>query len=180
MTTDYLKPSAWTGWVIFAAAVMFTIGAVDIIQGLAALLKDETYLITESGLLVTTDFTAWGWTLIAWGIVLILTAAALFSGKEWARWFAIVAVIINGIGQIAWFPAYPLWSLIALSLFAGLAFGLSRPATSESDASRKLHALFDREWEWTMEQSPTWASQLGDRRWNTLWPAPLPLLITIL
>ena len=43
MSTDQYKSSAWTGWVVFAAAVMFTIGAIDIIQGLAALLKDETY-----------------------------------------------------------------------------------------------------------------------------------------
>ena len=74
MSTDTYKRSAWTGWIVFAAAVMFTIGALDIIQGLAALLKDEAYAVTESGLLVTTDFTAWGWTLIIWGVVLIFAA----------------------------------------------------------------------------------------------------------
>jgi hypothetical protein len=116
MATDDIRPTAWTGWVLFAAAVMFTIGAVDIIQGIVALAKDETYLITESGLLVTTNFTAWGWALIIWGIVLLLAAGALFSGREWGRWFALVAVIVNGIGQIAWFPAYPLWSLVAIGL----------------------------------------------------------------
>lgn len=125
LTTDTLRPSAWTGWAIFAAAVMFTIGAVNIIQGLVALLKDETYLITESGLLVTTNFTAWGWALIIWGIVLILAAAALFSGKEWGRWFALVAVIINGIGQIAWFPAYPLWSIVAIGLEIAVIYALT-------------------------------------------------------
>ena len=47
MTTDTYESSAWSGWVIFAAIVMLTIGTIDIIQGLVALLKDETYLITE-------------------------------------------------------------------------------------------------------------------------------------
>ena len=104
---------------------MFTIGAIDIIQGLAALLKEETYAVTESGLLVTTNFTAWGWALIIWGIVLIAAAAALFSGKEWGRWFAIVALIVNGIGQIAWFPAYPLWSLLAIGLEIAVLYALT-------------------------------------------------------
>jgi hypothetical protein len=57
MSTDSHERSPWTGWVVFAAAVLLTIGAIDIIQGLAALLKDEVYLVTGSGLLVTTDFT---------------------------------------------------------------------------------------------------------------------------
>ena len=125
MSTNYGKPSAWSGWVVFAAAVLLTIGAIDIIQGLAALLKDDVYLVSKSGLLVTTNFTAWGWSLIIWGIVLILAALALFAGKEWGRWFAIVAIIINGIGQIAWFPAYPLWSLLAIGLEIAVLYALT-------------------------------------------------------
>jgi hypothetical protein len=126
MSTDtYQEGSAWSGWVIFAAIVMLTIGAIDIIQGLAALLKDEIYLVTDSGLLVTTDFTTWGWTLLIWGIVMILAGAALFAGKEWGRWFAIVALVLNLIGQIAWFPAYPLWSLLAIGLGIAVLYALT-------------------------------------------------------
>jgi hypothetical protein len=117
--------SAWGGWVIFAAAVMFTVGALDIIQGIAALAKDEVYLVAESGLLVTTDYTAWGWTLIIWGAVLMFAAAALFSLKSWGRWFAFAVVLLNSIVQLAWFPAYPLWSLIALSLDVVVLFALT-------------------------------------------------------
>jgi hypothetical protein len=100
MTTDSYRTSAWTGWVVFAAAVIFTIGAIDIIQGIVALTKDGTYLLPESGLLVTTDFTTWGWALIIWGIVMILGAGALLAGKAWGRWFAFAVVIVNLIGQI--------------------------------------------------------------------------------
>jgi uncharacterized protein (DUF885 family) len=46
---------------------------------------------------------------------------------------------------------------------------VSAPAASNS-ASRALHALFDAEWEHAMQQHPTWASSLGDRRWNDKWP----------
>ena len=130
MSTDSMdryETSAATGWVIFAAVVMFMVGALDIIQGLAALLKETTYVIPggEQALLVTTNFDTWGWSLIIWGAVLILAAGSLFTGKGWARWFAIFAVLINGIGQLAWFPAYPLWSLIAIGLGIAVLWALT-------------------------------------------------------
>ncbi len=54
---------------------------------------------------------------------------------------------------------------------AGLILLLLLPASTVAvDASQQLHALFDREWLWSMEQNPTWASSLGDRRWNDKWP----------
>ncbi|HKO60908.1 MAG TPA: DUF885 domain-containing protein [Pyrinomonadaceae bacterium] len=40
----------------------------------------------------------------------------------------------------------------------------------DTNTTKALHALFDREWQYDLEQNPTRASQLGDRRWNDLWP----------
>jgi uncharacterized protein (DUF885 family) len=53
--------------------------------------------------------------------------------------------------------------LFAFLLFTSLAF-------SADNSTQALHALFDRDWEYQMEQDPVNASQLGDRRWNDKWP----------
>jgi prolyl oligopeptidase len=44
------------------------------------------------------------------------------------------------------------------------------PAFGQDSATTKaLHDLFDREWEYQLQQNPTRASSLGDRRWNDRW-----------
>ena len=45
----------------------------------------------------------------------MLVAAAIWSA----------VVLLNGLVQIAWFPAYPLWSLIVLSLDVVVLYALA-------------------------------------------------------
>jgi hypothetical protein len=47
------------------------------------------------------DVTAWGWTTLIWGGLLIVAGLGLLGGADWARWLAIIGVGINAIGQIA-------------------------------------------------------------------------------
>lgn len=133
MSTETGSPAAAAGWVIFAGVIMFVVGVFDVIQGLVALFKEEVYVIPASGLVVSTDFTTWGWILLIWGIVMILAAMSLFAGGQAGRWFALVVVAVNMIGQFAWFPAYPLWSLVVIGLSAGVLWALTAGWSSLRD-----------------------------------------------
>jgi len=107
--------SAWAGAsILFTTAMLLVVGIFDVIQGLVALFRDDVFVVGASGLVLSTDWTTWGWALIAWGAVMILAAASLYAGGGFGRWFSILAVAVNMIAQFAFFPAYPLWSLLVI------------------------------------------------------------------
>src|SRR3954469_13205241 len=74
----------------------------------------------------------------------------------------------NGSGRFIFLTGG--WSMHLLRVI--LVVALVLPAVgfaAEGDATAALHALFDRDWEYQMQQNPLWASSLGDRRWNDKW-----------
>lgn len=60
-------------------------------------------------------------------------------------------------------------TLLVACCLCSLALFAAEPP-KHSGESAKLHTLFDADWEHTMRTQPTWASHLGDRRYNDRWP----------
>ena len=110
---------AWSGWISFAGIVIIIVGAMDVLQGLVAVIKDDYVVATPKGVAIL-DVTAWGWTTLIWGAILVIAALGLLGGAGWARWLAIIGVAVNAIQQIAFmanYPqAYPLWDLVIIAL----------------------------------------------------------------
>jgi hypothetical protein len=110
---------AWSGWISFAGIVIIIVGGMDMIQGFVAIIKDEYVVATSKGLAIL-DVTAWGWTSLLWGALLIAAGAGLLGGAGWARWLAIIGVAVNAIQQVGFlanYPqAYPLWNIMIVAL----------------------------------------------------------------
>ncbi len=62
---------------------------------------------------------------------------------------------------------FPLFLVLSIGTTSARAF----------DAAQDLRQLFDDHWEWTLREAPTFASHLGDLRYNHQWPdASLPAI----
>lgn len=108
--------SGWTGWVVFAGIMMLMVGAFHVIQGIVALVQDTYYLVGQQGLVVSVDYTTWGWVHTILGIVVILAGLALLAGQLWARIVAVILAFGSALVNIAFLAAYPVWSLAMIAI----------------------------------------------------------------
>ena len=109
--------SSWTGWIGFAAIMLAFIGAITFFEGLIAIIRDNYYVVTRQQVFAF-DVSTWGWIMLFWGVVLFLAALGLAAKSGWARWFTIIVLFLNLLGQLSWLgnSGYPLWSLTIITL----------------------------------------------------------------
>jgi len=116
--TPSRRPQAtgWVGYVVFAGVMLIMLGGFQVIEGLVAILRDDYYLVTRSGLLLTMDFTAWGWTHLILGEIAVITGIGVLLGQTWARVTGIIIAVLSALANIAFLPAYPIWATIIIAL----------------------------------------------------------------
>jgi hypothetical protein len=116
--------TGWVGWIVFAGFFMIVNGIFGALQGLTALLRDQSYFVVAENGLLTFNYTAWGWIHLILGIVLIVVGIFLLRGSGWARVLAVILVGLHMIAQFGFISSYPVWGIIMIALDALILYAL--------------------------------------------------------
>lgn len=107
--------SGWVGWVVFAAVIAMTMGVYEAIMGLVAIFDDEYYLVGSSGLVVSVDYTVWGWVHLVLGLAALAGGIGLMQGRGWGRAAVMGLAGLSALVNLGFLSAYPLWSTIVIA-----------------------------------------------------------------
>ena len=118
------------GWLVFASIMLVLAGVYNFIWGITALVKDE-YLINQ---FLFANLTFWGWFWLIIGIVAMIAGFAVLNKAPWARWFGIIMASISAIGMFTVIWAYPIWSILIITLDVLIIYGLAEYGGRESAA----------------------------------------------
>jgi hypothetical protein len=110
------EPTAWTGWVVFAAFMMLINGFIQMIEGLMALVNDEYYAVSSSGLAVSVDFTTWGWVHLLLGAAIFASGLGVLAGNMLARFVGVLLAGFNAIVALLFIEAAPVWGIILITV----------------------------------------------------------------
>jgi hypothetical protein len=108
--------TGWVGWVIFAGIMMVMLGTFQAIEGLVAIFKDSYFVVPRSGLVVSVDYTTWGWVHLLLGILVALAGLGVMAGQMWARIVGILLAFVSAVVNIAFLAANPVWSTILITV----------------------------------------------------------------
>lgn len=116
--------NSMVGWGYFASMMMLVLGGLQAMAGLVALFKDDYYVVTSNHL-VAFSYNTWGWINIIIGVIIFFAGLSLASGKMFGRIVGTWMVVVNALGNIAFFPAYPVWCTIALVIDALVLYAIT-------------------------------------------------------
>jgi hypothetical protein len=116
--------------IVFAVALLVTVGFFNLIDGIAAIANSHVFIANAH--YVVGDLRAWGWVVLILGVLQLIAAIAILSGSQAARWFAVVVIGLNAIGQMLFIPAYPFWSLLIIAVDIVALWGLCAYGSREN------------------------------------------------
>ena len=86
------------------------------VQGLVAVFDDGFYHVTEGGLVVDVDYTAWGWVHLLLGALIIISGVGVLSGNVAARAVGVGLAGLSALLNVLFIEAYPIWSVLVITI----------------------------------------------------------------
>jgi hypothetical protein len=119
-------------WVMFAGVMMLIAGALNTIDGIAAI-GNSAFFVDGARFIIFDDLNTWGWVMTVLGIVQILVAFGVWTRMKGVRWVAVAIAAVNGLAQMLFISAYPLWAIAVftidvLIIYALVAYGARQEA----------------------------------------------------
>jgi hypothetical protein len=112
-TYDDEQGSTAYGISVFAGILLATLGCFQILQGLSAVLKDDVF-VTGVDYVYKIDLTTWGWVAMLLGAIGLAVGIGILKGQVWAASAGIGFAVISALGQFAFMPCYPFWSILII------------------------------------------------------------------
>jgi hypothetical protein len=109
------------GWLVFAGLLMFFTGMWNIFEGLIALFRSSYF----NGSPIFGNLVTWSIIWIAIGVLQMSAAYAIFSARNWARWFGIILVSVSALVHMGSIPLYPWWSVFVIAFDALMIYALA-------------------------------------------------------
>ncbi|MEV0947264.1 hypothetical protein [Rhodococcus sp. NPDC049939] len=116
-----------------AGVLLVTVGVIQALQGIAALVKDDI-VVVGIDYIYTWNVTGWGWLHLVLGVLVAVTGLALIAGATWARVVAIVIAGLSIIANFVWLPYYPWWSIVIIALDVVVIWAVSTWDTGRAKA----------------------------------------------
>jgi hypothetical protein len=110
------------GWVAFAGVLLLMLGALNFIEGLAAI--GNSHFFANNTHYIVGNLNTWGWVVLCIGVLEWAVGVGVFVKNQLSRWTGVVVLCANAIAQLLMIPAYPFWSLSVFTLDVLAIYGL--------------------------------------------------------
>jgi hypothetical protein len=127
-----------SGWVTFAGVMLFIVGVLNVIYGIAAI-GDSSFFVQDQKYILS-NLNTWGWVTLILGVFQFFAAFSLWSGGIYGRVVAIFAASLSAIAALLSIPAYPFWSLAVFAISIIIIHQVAVYGGREADAPRRERA----------------------------------------
>ena len=116
-----VRTTRTNGWIAFASVMTGAAGGLNIIDGVVALYRTSVFKDT----MLVGNLRYWAFAFIIFGVIQLVAAFAIYGGRSWARWFALVTVAVNAFAQLLAIDAYPFYAIAVIAYDVAIFYALA-------------------------------------------------------